>query len=457
MIILGTNSIKDTGYDVANSCRFNSGSSDNLSIALSSTATNTKKGTLSFWFKTQGFNQQYPIAKGAGTIFYLYFNSSGQLVWQNASTNTRITNQVFRDPTAWSNIVVNFDTTQSTASNRQKMYFNGTEITSFGTSNDLSLNQSISIFDGDSNTRAISGYVGGGYWNGYMSEVVGIDGLQLDPTSFGEFDEDSGIWKPKDVSGLTFGNNGFYLDFEDSSALGADVSGNSNNFTVNNLTAIDQSTDTCTNNFATLNPLYTFTNNFTYSEGNLQVVGGGNSWRGAIGTIGITKGKWFYEIKIISSTNTYFYHGFGSYDVYAPSTPHKNGVLFYNNDGGEIYTGDGTTHTSTSANYGTFAQNDIMSLAVDYDNSLFSVYKNGSALVTNYDFGSQTYSSNLKNGKTIAPLLSHYGSSTYVANFGSPPYSESGGNSDANGYGNFSMAVPSGYFSLNSKNLAEFG
>ena len=82
-----------------------------------------------------------------------------------------------------------------------------------------------------------------------------IDGQQLDPTSFGEFDEDSGIWKPIDVSGLTFGTNGFYLDFEDSSALGNDVSGNDNDFTVNNLTAIDQSTDTCTNNFATLNPL----------------------------------------------------------------------------------------------------------------------------------------------------------------------------------------------------------
>ena len=67
--------------------------------------------------------------------------------------------------------------------------------------------------------------------------------------------EDSGIWKPIDVSGLTFGTNGFYLDFEDSSALGNDVSGNDNDFTVNNLTAIDQSTDTCTNNFATWNPL----------------------------------------------------------------------------------------------------------------------------------------------------------------------------------------------------------
>jgi hypothetical protein len=88
-----------------------------------------------------------------------------------------------------------------------------------------------------------------------MAEVVEIDGSQLAPTSFGEFDEDSGIWKPIDVSGLTFGTNGFYLDFEDSAALGDDVSGNGNDFTVNNLTAIDQTTDTPTNNFATGNPL----------------------------------------------------------------------------------------------------------------------------------------------------------------------------------------------------------
>jgi hypothetical protein len=88
-----------------------------------------------------------------------------------------------------------------------------------------------------------------------MSEVILIDGTALDSTSFGEFDEDSGIWKPISVSGLTFGTNGFYLDFEDSAALGDDVSGNGNDFTVNNLTAIDQTTDTPTNNFATLNPL----------------------------------------------------------------------------------------------------------------------------------------------------------------------------------------------------------
>ena len=98
-------------------------------------------------------------------------------------------------------------------------------------------------------------YKGGSRWfNGYIAETVLIDGLQLTPSSFGEFDSDSGIWKPKDVSGLTFGTNGFYLDFKDSSNLGNDAFGDTD-LTEVNLAATDQSTDTCTNNFCTLNPL----------------------------------------------------------------------------------------------------------------------------------------------------------------------------------------------------------
>jgi hypothetical protein len=109
-----------------------------------------------------------------------------------------------------------------------------------------------------------------------LSEINFIDGQALAPTDFGEFDEDSGVWKPIAYTG-TYGTNGFYLEFKDSSALGDDTSGNSNDFTVNNLTSIDQTTDTPTNNFATLNPL-SYNNQpggnyITFSEGNLKAVG----------------------------------------------------------------------------------------------------------------------------------------------------------------------------------------
>ena len=456
MIILGTNSIKDTGYNVANSCRFNSGSSDNLSIALSSTATNTKKGTLSFWFKTQGFNQQYPIAKGAGTIFYLYFNSSGQLVWQNASTNTRITNQVFRDPTAWSNIVVNFDTTQSTASNRQKMYFNGTEITSFGTSSDLSLNQVVSIFDGDSGARQISGYTGGGYWSGYMSEVVGIDGLQLDPTSFGEFDEDSGIWKPIDVSGLTFGNNGFYLPFTNANALGEDFSGNDNDFTVNNLTAIDQSTDTCTNNFATLNPLNVPTSAApAFSEGNLKsICNASGKFMGSL-TIAVSSGKWFWEIKATELSGGNSYIGVGDETAVAENARQNNNG--YGNS--VMYRTNGQTRISTNsstvdASYGnSYTQGDIIGVALNADDNQVTFYKNGTPQNSGTPVSIPTPTGFLTG--FIALGLAQ--NETFEINTGSPPFAISSGNADGNGYGNFEYAVPSGFFSLCTKNLAEYG
>jgi len=473
-LILGTNSIKDTGYDVANSCRFNSGSSDNLSIALSSTATNTKKGTLSFWFKSQGLNFQFPIAKGAGTVFYLYFNSSNQLVWQNGLTNTRITTQVFRDPTAWGNLVVNFDTTQATASNRQKMFYNGVEITSFGTSNDLSEDQVISIFDGDSNTRAISGYVGGGYYSGYICEVVGIDGEQLDPTSFGEFDSDSpNIWKPKSVSGLSFGNNGFYLEFKqsgtsaNSSGLGADTSGNDHHFTVNNLTAEDQSLDTCTNNFATLNPLVqagsvTSGATHTFSNGNLTLTGGTNKWIADYGTFALTTGKWFYEVKLTTFGNpsgSPIRVGWGAInDVVKDNNIYFRGLTY--DLQGIVRYGSGGTDGGTTTGRTAFVQGDIVSIAIDIDNDEITFYKNGSVTnVEDFDYSSLTTNIKRSLGFAIAPHIVMYANNSNAVdyNFGSPPYSESGGNSDGNGYGNFSMAVPSGYFALNTKNLAEYG
>jgi hypothetical protein len=92
------------------------------------------------------------------------------------------------------------------------------------------------------------------FYDGYLAEFYQIDGQALSPTDFGEFDEDSGIWKPIRYTG-SYGTNGFHLDFADSSSLGNDVSGNNNNFTTTNLASTDQTTDTPINNFATLNPL----------------------------------------------------------------------------------------------------------------------------------------------------------------------------------------------------------
>tara|TARA_Y100001937_G_scaffold19667_1_gene27158 strand:- start:625 stop:1245 length:621 start_codon:yes stop_codon:yes gene_type:complete len=206
-----------------------------------------------------------------------------------------------------------------------------------------------------------------------------------------------------------------------------------------------------------MNPLNRYQYNFTFEEGNLKVSNSSNNWHAASGTIGINTGKWYFEAKYTGSSNLqHWYVGFGG-EAQNASDATRNSVAFYNNDGGEVHTSDVSNNTATTADYGTFSQNDIIGIALDYDNEYISVYKNGSAIVTNYDYGATSYSSNLKDGKTIFPYVAHYASGDISMNFGSPPYSISSGNTDANGHGNFEYAVPSGYFALCTKNLAESG
>jgi hypothetical protein len=300
-----------------------------------------------------------------------------------------------------------------------------------------------------------------------MAEVCYIDGTALDPTSFGEFDEDSPtIWKPKDVSGLTFGTNGFYLDFENSGSLGADVSGNGNNFTVNNLTSIDQSTDTCTNNFATLNPLVAQSTG-TFSEGNCKNASSSSTNFGAVSTMGVSSGKWYAEFKPVSAT------GNKKRLIGACGNISGNGTAF---DAIYMYglntTGDSgsetvntivnTTETDVTSSYTGYFENDIVGVALDMDNNkiYFSVngtFENSSNPVTGT--GGLSLGTSPPDGVFYFAVMDVRNADviTYEANFGNPPFSISSGNSDANGYGNFEYAVPSGYYSLNSKNLAEFG
>jgi hypothetical protein len=187
----------------------------------------------------------------------MYFQSSDKFDWWEYTTGynaRKVTNQLFRDISAWYHIVCVWDTSNATSTDRQRIYVNGERITSFSTNVEPALNEA-SRFNSTvpfEVGRSSSG--SSGYFSGYMSDINFIDGQALDPTSFGEFDEDSGIWKSIAYTG-TYGTNGFFLEFKDSSALGDDTSGNGNDFTVNNLTSIDQTTDTPTNNFATLNPI----------------------------------------------------------------------------------------------------------------------------------------------------------------------------------------------------------
>ena len=465
-LILGTNSIKDTGYDVANSLRFNSGSSDYLTRTFG-TPTSAKTWTLSFWVKRSKLSdsQFYFNTDGGNEEDRIHFNSSDAFIWfeQNSSGGTVAhleTTRKFRDISAWSHIVVARDSTQSTASDRIKLYINGVQETA------LDANTYPSQNDDSRFNTAVAHEIGarnaGTFIDAYLAEIVLIDGQQLDATSFGEFDSDSStVWKPKDVSGLTFGNNGFHLDFENASSLGADVSGNSNNFTVNNLTSVDQSTDTCTNNFATLNPLYK--QDHAFSDGNLTHTSSSADWDSGVSTIAASSGKYYFEAKVTAiepPTRTIL--GVGDVRDANEIAEDQFGLTNYNNGDTVAYYGsDGSVYkngSSQSGSWSSFTTNDIIGMYVDLDNGKVYFHKNG----TMQNSGDPTSGStgtgaiSITTGQTYVFGLTHYGGGAGQINFGSPPFSISSGNSDPNGYGNFEYD-PQGYYALNTKNLAEFG
>jgi hypothetical protein len=293
-----------------------------------------------------------------------------------------------------------------------------------------------------------------------MSEMHFIDGQALDPTSFGEFDADTGIWKPIAYEG-TYGTNGFFLEFKDSSALGDDTSNNSNDFTVNNLTSIDQSTDTPTNNFATMNPLAAQggssagPSGVTFSNGNLEV--GSVIGETAIGNLGVDTGKWFWEVKVLTDQDGLAIGGANQYynldaelGYNSPSSPSDAKVFgYYGGSGNKFITvGDGSQFTS----YGSaIAVNNIVGVALDLDGNQVTFYLDG---VTQGTFSITA----LGSGELYFPAVGNWSASaiTTAFNFGSPSYAANG-YTDGNGFGDFSYAVPSGYYALNTKNLADYG
>ena len=464
-IIIPANSAVGGGFDVANSLRFNSGSSDYLNRTFG-TPTSSQTWTLSFWIKRCKIGSATEFVfntDGGNEEDRLQFSSSDTLTWfeQNSGGGTvaeLTTSQKFRDVSAWYHIVVARDSTQGTSSNRIKLYVNGSQVTALGTATYPSQNDSSRW--NTAVAHEIGARNGGTFVNLYMSEVVFIDGQQLAPTSFGEFDEDSGIWKPIDVSGLTFGNNGFYLDFENSGNLGADASGESHNWTANNFTAIDQSTDTCTNNFSTLNPLIG-SNHITLSEGNLYASSGASSWASESSTFSLSQGKWYLEDYVVG----YNHNALGV--QYSENATNRVAAYPFEIAGGygfKFYSGTKTSAGGDSVSYGNAVSNgQTVGMALDLDNhkiywSINGTWQNSG----NPESGATGTGSafDLPTGKDyviVNALNTQSGGAISSFNFGSPPHSISSGNADGNGYGNFEYAVPSGYYSLNTKNLAEYG
>ena len=453
-----------SGYDVANSCRFNSADSAYMHKTPSG-AGSTRKLSFSCWFKltelaatrggaynvfhsvTDGLNRWVISIDDSDKLFIGHYNGSSWNMLLNS-------NQLLRDISAFYNLIVIIDTEEGTDTNRAKVFLNGTQITSWSTAT-----YPAEDYDGiwcKNSTTEVGRYAPASaqYGGFYLAEVVLCDGQTYTNTDFGEFDEDSPtIWKPKDVSGLTFGTNGFYLDFEDSSNLGNDANGGTD-LTEVNLAATDQATDTPTNNFATFNSLSkNDSGTVTFSEGNCKIVSdASNPMTGAgVGTFGLTAGKWYYEVKIASLVGNHT-HGAVSElttELYTNVGALQNdtGVTSWiNGDGGEVVV-DGT---ATTADYGLYTDGQIMGVALDIDNYNITYLRNGSALVSDFNMSTTR--------GTIFPLIKTGVNTTSEVNFGGcSAFTISSAQSDANGYGNFEHAPPSGYLALCTKNLGSDG
>jgi len=454
-----------TNWGVFNALRYDDGSTDYLN-RTSSTPTSTTTCTFSAWIKRSDVsgadNGIFTAKVDVNNYFIIAFASNKfrvQAVSGGSVFTDIVSNQLFRDASAWYHIVASIDSAQGTSSDRVKLYVNGNQITSLQNTTYPSSSADMKLGGTHEVGRREDG---GNYFDGYMAETLFIDGQQLTPSSFGETDATSGIWVPKKISGLTFGTNGFHLKFSNSGALGTDSSGNSNTFTVNNLTSIDQVTDTPQNNFATLNPLAAFENdgttyfngNYTISDGNLNASSSGNAgaWGHSFSTFGVSSGKWYWEVEadsISNSTHVGVSQLFTS-GYFQNHTSSRNINLINGSSTGGAGSG--------AYNLSAFSGGDILMIALDMDNGKVYFGKNGTwggsgdpATNTNPCFTGLDTTSEYFAGFDLA----YTGS--FLWNFGNPPFTISSGNSDANGYGNFEYAVPSGYYALCTKNLAQYG
>ena len=448
-----------TSYDVDNSLKFEPDNSEYLKWTnISTYATSARKKTFSFsvWFKISELGVQRTIWSTAANG-YLLLQADGELKWQQSyasSVKVLQTNRVLRDTSAWYNVIVAVDTTQSTEANRQRIYINGVEETSFSTSTYPSQNdEADNVYEsfhslGAYNASSI-------FWSGYMCDVAFISDAQITPSDVGEFDSGSGIWKPKSYSGGRAPS--YFLEFKDSSDLGSATGLDAD--TLNNITAADQSTDTCTNNFCTLNPLVNFkytTNGIT--EGATEFgdnTGGGVG--GAFGTFAVTQGKWYWEVKLTQQSDHYI--GVSAIDdgdnVFASTDPQdENSSFIFNISVARIeYVNSGTKSYGSADAFTDFhSAGDIIGIALNMDDNQISIYGNGTlqsgvANSSIYDAAN----------KMVVPFHGTINDECQYNFGGYSVWTPSSAVSDQNNYGTFEYAPPSGYYSLCSKNLAEFG
>ena len=462
-----------TGYDVTNSVRLDS---DGHFTRTWNDSGGGATWTLSLWFKRgkiDGVNQTFLSGKHSSLAksVTIRINSDDKIQYlgnyYGANRCNLITSAVFRDPSAWTHLVVGQDSTESTEGDRLKFWINGSRVTAFDTETYYAQNQN-DHFNEASTEHQIGAFDDGDEFQGYFAQFCFLHGVQYDADQFGEFDSSSPtVWKPIDISEIATDDSGFFLDFADSDNLGDDESGNTdgaNDWTSVNIDATDQATDSPSNNFATFNPLIPYdTEGISMGGCKFYATSTASSpQESAPATMGFNSGKWYaeFESDVIGGSDPWV--GFCPYNVTAatfwgilsgshPMSDHglgqrRNGVL--------------AGLASGSDESRAWSLGEIVMLALDMDNGKLYIGKEG----TWFNSGDPANGSNEIASFTVASYpdmtfgVGGYNGMVWLANFGGcSAFTVSSANQDANGYGNFEFAVPRGFYAACTKNLAEFG
>lgn len=457
----------DDGYTISRSVRLRSSASAYFNRTPASDS-NRKTWTWSGWAKRGKlgayqtlFSADTNTGAGANST-YIWFTNTDTLGFAiSGGTYYLNSTAVYRDPSAWYHIVAVYDTTQATSSNRLKLYVNGAQITAFGTATYPTLDYVTYVNTTWPHTIGARVYQSptiDNYFDGYLTEINFIDGQALTPSSFGETDAVTGVWKPKKYGG-TYGTNGFYLNFSDNSnntaaTIGKDYSGNGNNWTPNNISVTsgvtyDSMLDVPTlwadggngrGNYAVLNPLLYMGSGSTKSNGNLRFAGGGTGGPpynySIYGTFVLNAGKWYWETTITTAGSQPFVGMFNT-------AINFNGGSLQSSAGPVLYGYDGKYYNETTGvTFGnTYTTGDVIGIAVDFDNNLIWFSKNGT-WQNSGDPSTGTNGKSFGSGKTWAVGYVESGSSTSASTFdltfGQRP---------------FAYTPPSGFKALNTQNL----
>ena len=429
------------------------------------TPTDNLKWTFSGWIKISGMSGDrgiFALGDNSTDFTRVNMNGNGAIEFDNKVGSTfdgrRMTSAYHRDPAAWYHIVAVFDSANATADDKMILYVNGSRITALGT--DIDPSASAASGNTSSKNVRLSVMETSSYFTGNMAHVHFCDGHAYAASDFGETDSTSGIWIAKTSPSVSYGNNGFFLKFQDTSAFGDDSSGNNNDMTMSG--TITQTKDTPDNNFCTINPLSAGAINGAgtpLTNGNTRIADGDTNWRTALGTIGDDQGKYYWEVKIDGS-QTNWWLGIldarqvvkGEYKLTAKSRGY-----------GVTSNGDkGNNNSEVSWATATIAQNDIVSIALDMDNGKIYFGHNGTWLESGDPTSGSTGTGSaydITTGCCYLPAFTVYDTNSILAAnmgngyFGTTAVSSAGTN--ASNIGTFEYDVPTGYTAVSTLGLME--